>query len=116
MVIARSVATKQDARIEDGPADDGLGIDGTADALTKSGQRGGFIQTIRVLRRNPMVTILPPTPKLFEAGIELYESRPDKDWSLTDCISFVVMAEREITEALTGDQHFEQAGLKALLR
>jgi predicted nucleic acid-binding protein len=53
---------------------------------------------------------------VYDAGIELYRSRPDKDWSLTDCISFVVMSERRITTALTGDHHFEQAGFTALLK
>jgi hypothetical protein len=42
--------------------------------------------------------------------------RRDKDWPLTDCISFVVMADEEITDALTGDRHFEQAGFVALLK
>ena len=41
---------------------------------------------------------------------------PDKEWPLTDCVSFVVMKERGITEALTGDRHFEQAGFVALLK
>ena len=48
-------------------------------------------------------------------GLALFGARPDKSWSLTDCISFVVMAERGITEALTGDHHFEQAGYRALI-
>jgi predicted nucleic acid-binding protein len=46
---------------------------------------------------------------------DLYRNRADKNWSLTDCISFVVMKRKGITEALTGDHHFEQAGFKALL-
>jgi uncharacterized protein len=45
----------------------------------------------------------------------LYGRRPDKAWSLTDCISFEVMTERGITEALTSDHHFMQAGFQALL-
>ena len=53
---------------------------------------------------------------MFDKGVGLYAARPDKDWSLTDCISFVVMQEHGITDALTGDHHFEQAGFKALLR
>jgi hypothetical protein len=53
---------------------------------------------------------------LFEAGLRLYSDRPDKDWSLTDCTSFVVMKRLRITEALTADRHFEQAGFKVLLK
>jgi hypothetical protein len=60
--------------------------------------------------------IIPAEPQLYEEGIALYRARPDKDWSLTDCISFVVMKARGITEALTGDHHFEQAGFVALLK
>jgi predicted nucleic acid-binding protein len=56
------------------------------------------------------------TDDLFERGLELYHSRTDKHWSLTDCISFVVMAERGIRDALTGDHHYEQAGFTALLK
>lgn len=58
---------------------------------------------------------MPPSRSLFDRGIELYNARDDKDWSLTDCISFVVMEEHGIKEALTGDRHFEQAGFRALL-
>jgi predicted nucleic acid-binding protein len=46
----------------------------------------------------------------------LFAKRPDKAWSLTDCISFVVMRDQDIAEALTGDRHFEQAGFVALLK
>jgi predicted nucleic acid-binding protein len=53
---------------------------------------------------------------LFARGFELYRTRTDKDWGLTDCISFVVMEERGIREALAYDQHFIQAGFRALLR
>jgi predicted nucleic acid-binding protein len=56
------------------------------------------------------------TPALFEAGLQLHAARPDKEWSLTDCISFVVMEKRAVTRALTYDRHFEQAGFQALLR
>jgi uncharacterized protein len=60
--------------------------------------------------------IVPASAELFHKGIELFRARPDKDWSLTDCISFVVMAERGLSDAFTGDKHFEQAGFKALLK
>jgi len=53
---------------------------------------------------------------LFSRGWQLMANRPDKDWELTDCISFVVMQDRGITTAFTTDRHFEQAGFRALLR
>jgi hypothetical protein len=86
-----------------------------ADALAAPGQRSGFLALLEALRGDPEVSIVPPNEDLFEAGISLYSRRPDKDWSLTDCISFVVMQQRGMTEALTGDRHFEQAGFVTLL-
>jgi hypothetical protein len=68
------------------------------------------------LQSDPRVTIIPASRELNERGFQLYGSRLDKDWSLTDCISFVVMAELGIMDALTPDRHFEQAGFRALLR
>lgn len=53
---------------------------------------------------------------LMQGAWTFYESRPDKAWSLTDCTSFMLMKERGLTEALTHDHHFEQAGFRALLR
>jgi predicted nucleic acid-binding protein len=75
-----------------------------------------FEPLLSELRANPNVTILTFSDELFKAGIELYADRPDKEWSLTDCISFVVMEREGIREALTGDHHFEQAGFIALLK
>jgi predicted nucleic acid-binding protein len=49
-------------------------------------------------------------------AIELFERHHDKTWGLVDCLSFVVMRRRRIREALTNDQHFEQAGFTALMR
>jgi hypothetical protein len=74
------------------------------------------LELLQVLRAAPRVVLVPATEELFQAGIGLYGSRSDKDWSLTDCISFVLMQRRGIQMALTGDRHFEQAGFTALLR
>ena len=52
---------------------------------------------------------------LFDKGFELYKSHADKTWGLVDCISFVVMRENGITDALTSDKHFVQAGFRALM-
>jgi predicted nucleic acid-binding protein len=64
----------------------------------------------------PNFHILPCTDDLLRQGIEFYDQRPDKEWSLTDCLSFVVMGRENLREALTGDHHFEQAGFTALLK
>lgn len=61
------------------------------------------------------VTIVRLTPDLHEAGWRLYAARLDKDWGIVDCISFVVVQELGLTEALTADRHFEQAGFVKLL-
>ncbi len=74
------------------------------------------ITSTAVPRNDPEVTIAPPSEELFAAGVDLYSRRPDKEWSLTDCISFIVMQEEGISDALTGDRHFEQAGYRTLLK
>jgi predicted nucleic acid-binding protein len=61
------------------------------------------------------VELVPLGDELLTGGVELYRDRPDKYWSLTDCISFVVMTELGVTDALTGDRHFKQAGFSLLL-
>jgi uncharacterized protein len=87
-----------------------------ADALAVPAMREGFPRLLAALRADPACAIVSPTQGLFDAGVELYVRRPDKAWSLTDCISFVVMREHGMNEALTGDRHFEQAGFIALLK
>lgn len=86
------------------------------DGMIRPPARQTFVSLCDSLRRDPEVEIVPASTELWGAGFDLYADRPDKEWSLTDCISFVVMKDRGITEALTGDHHFEQAGFKALLK
>jgi uncharacterized protein len=88
----------------------------TADALCDPMNRRGCALFVDDLRRSSHFEIEPASRELFDAGWELYKKRPDKAWSLTDCISFVVMQARGIADALTGDHHFEQAGFRALLK
>lgn len=73
-------------------------------------------KVIRLLGSNPAIRVLPCSEYLFNDGLDLYDRRADKEWSLTDCISFVVMEREGIQDALTGDKHFEQAGFTALLK
>lgn len=86
------------------------------DALCYPSNRSKFLDTLNTLKANPQAKIAPADAMLFEEGVKLFEARPDKEWSLTDCISFVVMQREGITDALTGDHHFEQAGFVALLK
>ena len=86
-----------------------------ADGLSGLSGRQAFVDFHRALRNDPTVKIIPSSNELFAAGVELYATRPDKELSLTDCISFVVMEREGLTDALTGDRHFEQAGFKVLL-
>jgi len=72
-----------------------------------------YIDTIRAV---PYVEIVHVDPALDAAGWALLKSRPDKEWSLVDAASFIVMQERGIIEALTTDHHFEQAGFMRLLK
>jgi uncharacterized protein len=85
------------------------------DALANPVDRVHFAPFVEKLRSNPFVTIVPFSTELFDWGIALYAERRDKDWSLTDCTSFVVMQDHGITDALTGNRHFEQAGFRRLL-
>jgi predicted nucleic acid-binding protein len=86
-----------------------------ADALSAPNQRLIFVELLSQLREDMGLTIAEASHDLFERGIALFSARPDKSWSLTDCISFVVMDDHKIEEALTADHHFEQAGYKPLL-
>lgn len=87
-----------------------------ANHLSHAPNRSLACSLIDDLRNDPRVTIVAPTMDCFSRGFALYGQRPDKNWSLTDCTSFVTMQDRGIREALTGDHHFEQAGFVALLR
>lgn len=75
-----------------------------------------FSRFLNALRSDRRVTIVPASSDLLERGAELYRSRLDKKWSLTDCISFVIMQDQSIRDALTADRHFIQAGFNALLQ
>jgi hypothetical protein len=86
------------------------------DAMSVGTSRGAFLEFLEFLRASPLMTLVPASEELFARGVELFSQRPDKEWTLTDCISFVVMTDAGLDEALTGDHHFEQAGFKVLLR
>ena len=86
-----------------------------ADGMCGLAERARCIRFLDRLRGQPTTKVVELSDALVWRGYALYRTRPDKEWSLTDCISFVVMTDEGLTEALTGDRHFAQAGFTALL-
>lgn len=82
--------------------------------LSPRGQRHLYGRFVDGLRRHRKTTIVPAEPSWYEAGLALFRDREDKSWSLTDCITFQVMRQMGLTEALTLDHHFQQAGFQIL--
>jgi predicted nucleic acid-binding protein len=78
--------------------------------------RAAAVRAVVQLENDPNTTIVPMTRELFRAAVGDFGRFHDKEWSLVDCSSFIVMRENGLTEALTHDHHFEQAGFRALLR
>lgn len=85
-----------------------------ADALSAAEVRIRTHALLTWIATDPQTTII-ADGQWYDRGLALYGNRDDKEWSLTDCISFEVMTERGITDALTGDHHLVQAGFRALL-
>lgn len=84
-------------------------------ALSRPPRRAIGIELLTQLRRDPDTIIVSMTDEVFAAAIDTFAQHTDKTWGLVDCVSFVVMQERGITDALTADRHFQQAGFRALL-
>ncbi len=89
--------------------------------LNDYSRRGGALRTVAVrliqlLRQNPNVSIIPQSSLQFQDALSFYADRGDKTWGLTDCSSFRIMNREGLTQALTYDHDFEQAGFRALLR
>jgi len=85
-------------------------------ALSKQRYRQAAVKLLVALEADPNVEIVPLSDRLYIHALQLYRERPDKEWGMVDCISFIVMEDREILEALTTDNHFQQAGFRVLLR
>ena len=86
-------------------------LNGLSDAST----RGVAAEGYRRAHADARIEVIPFQLELIDSAVQLYRTRPDKNWSLTDCLSFVVMERRHLTDALTTDGHFEQAGLKVMM-
>lgn len=82
-------------------------------ALSATQARGTFSEFLQTLKQL-CFRMIPASQRLLEKGLHLYCSRMDKEWSVVDCISFIVMKEQRIQVALTADHHFQQAGFQCL--
>ncbi len=83
--------------------------------FARAGFRSLFLQLVATVRADTRTRILPAHRDLWDRGFTLYSQRPDKDWSMTDCTSFVIMQDEQLIDALTADHHFRQAGFTCLL-
>ncbi len=87
----------------------------TANALSGQKYRRSVVEFYKRLVASPRIEIVFVDERLWKAGWKHFEERSDKAWSLTDCISMIVMREKNLTEVVTHDEHFRQAGFKLLL-
>lgn len=85
------------------------------DAFSDPRDRPRFVKLLELIATDSPLQVVPLSDAIFDRATDLFTQRSDKSWSLTDCTSFVVMEQFGITDALTGDHHFNQAGFIALL-
>lgn len=74
-----------------------------------------FAEAVRRLKGWPPVRLIQVTSELRDEAVEMFSARPDKNWGLVDCASFLVMSKHGVFDAFTTDRHFEQAGFNCLL-
>jgi uncharacterized protein len=85
-------------------------------ALSKQRYRAAAVQLLESLETDLSIEVVLLTHSLYKLAFDLFKRREDKEWGLVDCISFIVMQDRGITDALTADTHLQQAGFRALLK
>lgn len=87
----------------------------TGNGLAKTAARHAFFRAVDLVLTSNRVTVVYIDDTLLRNALALYDGRRDKDWGLTDCASFEIMRQMQISDALTSDHHFEQAGFTNLL-
>lgn len=86
-----------------------------ANGLCKAINKPVFTIVHSMIQADVNTHVVPLDRRLQQRGVELFTNRLDKDWSLTDCISMIIMKDLDIAEIVTADQHFTQAGFRAML-
>jgi len=84
-------------------------------ALSRLRHRAAAISLLTAVENDPKVEVVPLSDDLYRRALEIYRDHVDKEWGLIDCVSFVVMKDEGLIEALTADHHFHQAGFRILL-
>ena len=84
--------------------------------LSKQPLRHAAVMLLNALAADSRVEIVPLSQQLYDRAFQLYCDRSEKEWKFIDCVSFIVMQYRGITESLTANEHFQQAGFRELLR
>jgi predicted nucleic acid-binding protein len=84
-------------------------------SLSTKRRRNAGVRFLNFIEHDPSTRIISIDDALYARGLDLFVARQDKEWGLVDCLSFVVMRDLGLTEALTADHHFVQAGFRALL-
>lgn len=85
-------------------------------SFARSTHRAAAAELLTEIEGAEDIEVVPVSEDLYLRALQLFANRPDKNWSLTDCSSFLVMHDRGITAALTTDRHFWQAGFTPLMR
>ena len=85
-------------------------------ALAKARYRKAAVELLDAMENDNSVEIVGLSEALWDRAYRVFRDRTDKEWGMIDCVSFIVMEDRHITDALTTDEHFQQAGFRALLR
>jgi predicted nucleic acid-binding protein len=84
-------------------------------SLARARYRTSAVTLLASLHRDPRIEVASLTDDLLAEASTLYSDRGDKEWGLTDCVSFIVMKRRGLTDVLSADDHFRQAGFRLLL-
>lgn len=87
----------------------------TANTLARPAWRAHAVALLDHLQQHSGVSVVALSADLWQRGWDLYRNRLDKAWSLTDCVSFLVMQDAGLVDCLTADEHFQQAGFRAVL-
>jgi predicted nucleic acid-binding protein len=85
------------------------------DAMHDPVNRPTFVRLMHDIANDPQTTVVSAEQRWFDRGFAIFSARLDKRWSLTDCISFAIMQDMGLTDALTGDSDFVQAGFRKLM-